>query len=129
MYGGSERRKPRLFQMEGEGNHYEQSPSPQSWQRPAMSKLELQEKTLVASGISFHESQEVLQLKPSLYQRLGEKGLMELSTLFYDRVFDDQESMWFLHIFASSSKAEAIDNQVGSNDRLLSCPWDGPAYG
>lgn len=94
-----------------------------------MSKLDLQEKTLAASGISFHKSQEVLELKPSLYQRLGEKGLMELSTLFYDRVFDDQESMWFLHIFASSSKAEAIDNQVGSNERFLSFPWDSPAYG
>ena len=77
-----------------------------------MSKLELQEKTLAASGVSFHESEDVLKLEPSLYERLGEKGFMELSTLFYDRVFDDQESKWFLNIFASSSKAEAIDNQV-----------------
>ena len=79
-----------------------------------MSKGELQEKAWAASGISFHESQEVLKLEPSLYQRLGEKGLLELSTLFYDRVFDDQESLWFLNIFATSSKAEAIDNQVPS---------------
>ena len=77
-----------------------------------MSKLELQEKTLAASGTSFRESQEVMELEPSLYRRLGEKGFLELSTLFYDRVFDDQESMWFLNIFASSSKAEAIENQV-----------------
>jgi len=37
--------------------------------------------------------------------------MKELSTLFYDRVFDDSANDWFLSIFASSTKAEAIDNQ------------------
>ena len=77
-----------------------------------MSKFELREKTAAACGVSFDESEEaILQLEPSLFARLGEEGFIELSTLFYDRVFEDKEAQWFLHIFASSSKAEAIDNQ------------------
>jgi len=35
---------------------------------------------------------------------------MKLSQLFYDRVFDDTEQ-WFLNIFSSSTKQEAVENQ------------------
>lgn len=77
-----------------------------------MSKYDLQERTFASSGVTFHESEEALQLEPSLYERIGIKGFEELSTLFYDRVFEDKESPWFLNIFASSSKSEAIENQV-----------------
>jgi truncated hemoglobin YjbI len=40
-----------------------------------------------------------------------ESGIEELSRLFYNRVFDDNENDWFVSIFASSTKEEAIDNQ------------------
>ncbi|VEU36872.1 unnamed protein product [Pseudo-nitzschia multistriata] len=77
-----------------------------------MSKQELQRRAFEASGVSYEESLKATKLIPSLYERLGrESGMEELSTLFYDRVFDDTENDWFLSIFASSTKAEAIDNQ------------------
>jgi truncated hemoglobin YjbI len=77
-----------------------------------MSKFELQEQALLKSGVSFVESQEAIHLRPSLFERLGEDGFEELSTLFYDRVFADKGDVWFLNIFSSSTKSEAIDNQV-----------------
>ena len=77
-----------------------------------MSKFELQKQAFEASGVNFEESQEAVQLQPSLFDRFGEDGFKELSTLFYDRVFQDKGEVWFLNIFASSSKAEAIENQV-----------------
>ncbi len=67
---------------------------------------------MASSGVSYQESEEAVQLKPTVYQRIGVNGFEELSTLFYNRVFEDKESVWFLNIFASSSKAEAIENQV-----------------
>mmetsp|Transcript_24012 Transcript_24012/g.66542 ORF Transcript_24012/g.66542 Transcript_24012/m.66542 type:complete len:201 (+) Transcript_24012:69-671(+) len=77
-----------------------------------MSKLELQRRALDASGVSYEESLKAARLVPTLYERLGrESGMQELSKLFYDRVFDDTENDWFLSIFASSTKTEAIDNQ------------------
>jgi len=79
-----------------------------------MSKFELQAKAYEASGVSVTEAEEVVsKLEPSLYLRWGgtDDGFMELSTLFYNRVFDDHNTPWFLNIFASSSKAEAIENQ------------------
>jgi hypothetical protein len=76
-----------------------------------MSKYELQEQALHASGVSVEKSQEAIELSPSLYARLGTAGFKELSTLFYNRVFDDDQP-WFLSIFSSSTKAEAIENQV-----------------
>mmetsp|Transcript_30138 Transcript_30138/g.63019 ORF Transcript_30138/g.63019 Transcript_30138/m.63019 type:complete len:209 (+) Transcript_30138:108-734(+) len=77
-----------------------------------MSKQELQQRACKASGVTFEESLKATQLVPSLYERLGrESGTEELSRLFYERVFDDSENVWFLSIFASSTKAEAIDNQ------------------
>jgi hypothetical protein len=78
-----------------------------------MSKFVLQAAAFKSSGVTVAESEEALQFEPSLFQLLGETGFEELSTLFYDRVFDDTEEAWFLNIFASSSKTEAIENQVG----------------
>jgi len=50
-------------------------------------------------------------MEPSMYERIGkEEGFRKLSELFYERVFNDP-SPWFLSIFSSSTKAEAIDNQ------------------
>ena len=76
-----------------------------------MSKIELQKQAYQASGVSFSESEQVLQLKPTIYDRLGEDGIELLSTLFYNRVFDDKDAPWFLSVFSSSSKSEAIENQ------------------
>lgn len=80
-----------------------------------MSKFELRERAYNAGGVTYEESLKATQLVPSLYERIGlESGMEELSRLFYDRVFDDsneKKDQWFSSIFASSTKAEAIDNQ------------------
>ena len=76
-----------------------------------MSKFELQAEALRASGVSVEESQEATNLSPTIYDRLGTEGFEELSTLFYNRVFDDCDT-WFQSIFSSSTKKEAIENQV-----------------
>ena len=72
-----------------------------------MSKLELQSKAKLRSGVSFEESLEATLLVPSLYERIGEDGLYQLSLLFYDRVFADQENVWFLNILARSGLEKA----------------------
>jgi len=77
-----------------------------------MSKYELQDQARQASGVSFDQSKEAVNLSPTLFERLGENGFEELSTLFYDRVFGDKDTAWFLNIFSSSTRAEAIENQV-----------------
>ena len=51
-------------------------------------------------------------MEPSLYERIGDEGILLLTTLFYDRVFSDDDEQWFMNIFSSSTKQEAIDNQV-----------------
>jgi hemoglobin len=76
-----------------------------------MSKLELQKAALDAGGVSFEESLEAGQLSPSLYERIGAEGFQVLSQSFYDKVFLDTESQWFLNIFSSSTKKEAVENQ------------------
>ena len=87
-----------------------------------MSKYQLQDEALKASGVS----EKALQLQPSLFQRIGEDGFHTLSTLFYDRVFDDKEAPFFLNIFSSSTKREAIENQVCSEtDAVASCNKNG----
>ncbi|CAJ1960344.1 unnamed protein product [Cylindrotheca closterium] len=75
-----------------------------------MSKYELQAEALQASGISVEKSQEAINLAPSIFDRLGIDGFQELSTLFYNRVFDDDDPR-FKSIFSSSTKLEAIENQ------------------
>jgi truncated hemoglobin YjbI len=84
---------------------------PQSLRK--MSKQELQDRALKAGGVSYEESLKATnEMAPSMYERMGkEQGCEELSRLFYNRVFDDTEARWFLHIFSSSTKKEAIDNQ------------------
>uniref|UniRef100_A0A2P2JC83 Uncharacterized protein MANES_03G064300 n=1 Tax=Rhizophora mucronata TaxID=61149 RepID=A0A2P2JC83_RHIMU len=46
----------------------------------------------------------------NLFQNLGLQSFVNLSTNFYNRVFDDEEE-WFRSIFAGSKKEEAIQNQ------------------
>lgn len=76
-----------------------------------MSKYELQEEALKHSGVSYEKSLKAAKLEPSIYSRIGESGFRKLSELFYVRVFADKEAPWFLNIFASSTKAEAVENQ------------------
>jgi hemoglobin len=76
-----------------------------------MSKFELQRKAKERSGVSYEESLEAINLVPSIYERIGrEDGFELLSQIFYDRVFAD-DAKWFLNIFSSSTKAEAVENQ------------------
>lgn len=81
-----------------------------------MSKFELYQIASEQSGVLHEQSMTALTLQPSLYERVGEEGLLKLSTLFYTRVFADKQSAWFLNIFSSSTKDEAIDNQFVSVD-------------
>lgn len=77
-----------------------------------MSKQALQKAASESSGVSYQESVQVLSLQPSIYERVGADGLRALSSAFYDKVFnDDEEAAWFVNIFSSSTRAEAIENQ------------------
>ena len=76
-----------------------------------MSKQSLQRAALERSGVSYEESTEAIAMKPSLYERIGEAGIRDLSTRFYDKVFHDEEALWFVNIFSSSTRSEAIENQ------------------
>eukprot|EP00934_Nitzschia_sp_Nitz4_P006099 Nitzschia sp. Nitz4//scaffold10_size219509//26303//28553//NITZ4_001400-RA/size219509-processed-gene-0.114-mRNA-1//-1//CDS//3329532836//6089//frame0 len=87
-----------------------------------MSKYELQKQALEHAGVSAEESEMAAKLEPSIYERLGDEGIKTLTTMFYDRVFDDKEAMWFLNIFSSSGKDDAIDNQY----RFLVQTFGGP---
>jgi len=88
-----------------------------------MSKQGLQQAAFKSSGVKYEESLEASKLEPPLYDRIGgEEGFLKLSQLFYDRVFDDTDSQWFLGIFASSTKAESVDNQY----RFLVQTFGGP---
>lgn len=103
-----------------------------------MSKPVLQKLAAAASGVTYEESLVATQLEPSVYERLGgDDGFRLLSSLFYDRVFEDGKhdepgaaassssgsSKWFLNIFSSSTKEEAIDNQY----RFLVQTFGGPS--
>lgn len=80
-----------------------------------MSKHILRHEAQINSGITYEQSIKITSLNPSMYHRIGkEEGCLKLSTLFYDRVFNDKEegTKWFLNIFSSSTRNEAIDNQV-----------------
>lgn len=77
-----------------------------------MSRFELQKAAFERSGVSYEESLcATTRLQPSIYERLGEDGLRALSQSFYDRVFADKEAAWFLSIFSSSTRTEAVENQ------------------
>ena len=106
-----------------------------------MSKYELQARAAAASGVSYEQSEMILQHKDSLMEVIGgHDGFVELSRLFYHSVFDrhspvyhDQHQQqkqhsttnydWFLNIFASSTQDEAIDNQA----TFLTQVFGGPA--
>ena len=65
-----------------------------------MSKFELRQAALERSGVSYDESTVATddgRLQPSIYERLGETGLRQLSQLFYDRVFADEQITGFGH--------------------------------
>jgi truncated hemoglobin YjbI len=78
-----------------------------------MSKQELFAAATKLSGIT--HSQSLLAstaLSPPLLSIIGgPTGFHTLSTLFYNRVFNDTSNPWFLGIFATSTKEEAVDNQ------------------
>jgi hemoglobin len=100
-----------------------------------MSKPVLQKLAAAASGVTYEESLEAARLEPTVYERLGgDDGVRLLSCLFYDRVYEDgkdepgsssssSSSTWFLNIFSSSTKEEAIDNQY----RFLVQTFGGPS--
>ncbi|KAK4274316.1 hypothetical protein QN277_017554 [Acacia crassicarpa] len=46
----------------------------------------------------------------NLFHKLGLQSFVNLSTNFYNRVYDDEEE-WFRSIFANSKKEDAIQNQ------------------
>jgi hemoglobin len=89
-----------------------------------MSKYDLRSKVQSLCGISYDESLLAsTALTPPLLDRIGgPDGMRELSSRFYDRVFDDKSHPWFLGIFATSTKQEAIDNQY----RFLVQTFGGP---
>lgn len=78
-----------------------------------MSKYELRDKTASLSGVTYEQSLlATTALTPPLLTRIGgPDGFLTLATKFYDKVFADKENPWFLGIFASSTKSEAVDNQ------------------
>lgn len=76
-----------------------------------MSKQELQQAAWKGSGVTHQESLEATEMVPSLYDRIGHDGFVELTERFYDKVFEDPEP-WFTNIFSSSTKHEAVENQV-----------------
>lgn len=73
-----------------------------------MSKLVLQKRVYQTSGVSHEDAQRVFELEESVFDRLGFNGLRRLSELFYDAVY--REEPWFLNIFSSSTRQEAIEN-------------------
>jgi truncated hemoglobin YjbI len=78
-----------------------------------MSKFYLQRQALQQGGVSYEDSLSAQALQPSLYERIGHMGFVELSTNFYNLVYNDdrQETKWFRSIFSSSTKQDAIENQ------------------
>uniref|UniRef100_A0A7S3LSX9 Globin n=1 Tax=Aplanochytrium stocchinoi TaxID=215587 RepID=A0A7S3LSX9_9STRA len=71
----------------------------------------LQEKARRLSGVSSEEAFALDKLEPSLYERLKHDTFVKLSTEFYNRVYSDTGSPWFLEIFARHDKQMAIQNQ------------------
>ncbi|KAL7529852.1 hypothetical protein ACHAWF_003136 [Thalassiosira exigua] len=89
-----------------------------------MSKFELRSKAHSLSGVTYEQSLLAsTALAPSLLERIGgSEGFRTLAELFYARVFADASNPWFLGIFASSTKSEAVDNQ----HRFLVQTFGGP---
>ncbi|XP_022875504.1 two-on-two hemoglobin-3-like [Olea europaea var. sylvestris] len=68
----------------------------------------LQEKASEWSGVNPNDAFAIDEI--NLYQKLGLQTFINLSTNFYNRVYDDEEE-WFRSIFANSKKEDAIQNQ------------------
>ncbi|KAL0330765.1 UNVERIFIED_CONTAM: Two-on-two hemoglobin-3 [Sesamum angustifolium] len=68
----------------------------------------LQEKASEWSGV--HPNDAFAIDETNLYEKLGLQTFINLSTNFYNRVYDDEEE-WFRSIFANSKKEDAIQNQ------------------
>ncbi|XP_044464001.1 two-on-two hemoglobin-3 [Mangifera indica] len=68
----------------------------------------LQEKAAQWSGVDTADAFAIDDT--NLFQKLGLQTFVNLSTNFYNRVYDDDEE-WFRSIFAGSKKEEAIQNQ------------------
>ncbi|XP_051136864.1 two-on-two hemoglobin-3 [Andrographis paniculata] len=69
----------------------------------------MQEKVLEWSGV--HPDDAFAIDGTNLYEKLGLQTFINLSTNFYNRVYDDEEEEWFRSIFANSKKEDAIQNQ------------------
>lgn len=68
----------------------------------------LQEKASEWSGV---ETDHAFAIDDTnLFQKLGLQTFINLSTNFYNRVYDDEEE-WFRSIFAKADKEKAIQNQ------------------
>ena len=78
-----------------------------------MSKHELRAAAAKLAKVTYEESLLAsTALSPPLLERIGgPQGFHTLSTLFYNKVFGDASNTWFLGIFATSTKEEAVDNQ------------------
>jgi hemoglobin len=78
-----------------------------------MSKYDLQHQASELSGVSHEQSMEIHAL--GILDRIGgTPGFQLLSELFYDSVFEDKlipQYQWFVNIFATSTKEEAVANQ------------------
>ncbi|CAA2971022.1 two-on-two hemoglobin-3 [Olea europaea subsp. europaea] len=68
----------------------------------------LQEKASEWSGVNPNDAFAIDEI--NLYQKLGLQTFINISTNFYNRVYDDEEE-WFRSIFANSKKEDAIQNQ------------------
>ncbi|EPS62012.1 hypothetical protein M569_12782, partial [Genlisea aurea] len=68
----------------------------------------LQQKATEYSGVKSEDSFAIDSV--NLYEKLGHQTFVNLSTNFYNRVYDDEEE-WFRSIFANSDKEAAIQNQ------------------
>ena len=61
------------------------------------------------TGLSIKEAMSIDET--NLYKKLGEETFWKLSTIFYTKVFNDEE-LWFRNIFKNRSLEDAIQNQV-----------------
>ncbi|KAK4730309.1 hypothetical protein R3W88_023297 [Solanum pinnatisectum] len=68
----------------------------------------LQQKASEWSGVDPNDAFAIDET--NLFEKLGLQTFINLSTNFYNRVYDDEEE-WFRSIFSNSSKEDAIRNQ------------------
>ena len=73
------------------------------------------------TGLSIKEAMSIDDT--NLYKKLGEETFWKLSTIFYTKVFNDEE-LWFRNIFKNRSLEDAIQNQV----EFFIQRMGGPAY-